>query len=62
MSCWCLSMQPVVSLDHIWPAQFAAINFLSAKMVSEETEDKDILRSKAMELMSLRYFFFNSIK
>lgn len=52
MSCWRLSMQPVVSLDHIWSAQFAVINFLSAKCekMGKEAEDKDVLASKTMEL------------
>lgn len=38
---------------HIWPAEFAARHFLLTACDSEEEEDRDVLRTKTGELMSL---------
>lgn len=51
-------MQPVVSLDHIWSAQFAAINVLWTKCekMRKDAEDKDVLGSNYGADECVRYF------
>lgn len=38
---------------HIWPAEFAARHFLLTACDSEEEEDRDVLRTRTGEPMSL---------